>query len=192
MPSCVVICTVILMNSSDRKEPEGCQNEIDSSEQNNFDTGEIVINSVVTKLSICLGVHHGIGDTNQSIAKRSELIEQVMRMTDDDRLVIPFLDASAGSTEILSATGRLLASPPSPFPLGSPLALWVEPSAKLKLHWRSLLQTCERSMWDELVFYRSIMKDVSCETVNEFCCPYEELEHLRLTASNSLYDNREN
>ena len=192
MPSSVVICTVILMASCDREEPEGCQNDIGCSEQRISESEVYLVKSVVTNLSICKGVHHGAGNSDLPIAKRSELIEQVMRMTDDDRIVIPFLDATAGSTEILSATGRLLASPPSPFPLGSPLAVWVEPSTTLKLQWRSLLPTRERSMWDDLVFYRSIMGDMSCEAENEFCCPYEELEHLRLIVSNGLYDNREN
>lgn len=129
------------------------------------------------------GVHHGSGSELEPKVSRAELIEQVMRMSNDDRLVIPFLDAVAGSTEILTATGRLLASPPSPFPLGTPLAVWVEPETRCEKMWRTLLPTRERSLWVDLEFLRAIVGDNSGSQEVRFCCPYEELEHLRLAAN---------
>jgi hypothetical protein len=180
------------MTSHEGKDPECCPINIESSAQTNSEIELNVIEHVMTSESIRQGIHHGAGNADQPSAKRSDLIEQVMRMTNDDRIVIPFLDAVARSTEILSATGRLLASPPSPFPLGTPLAVWVEPSTGFETHWRSLLPTRERSMWNDLEFYRSIVGAAVCETGKDFCCPYEELEHLRLTASNGLYNHGEN
>jgi len=129
------------------------------------------------------GVHHGSTIELEPTVTRAELIEQVMRMSDDDRLVIPFLDVIAGSTEILTATGRLLASPPSPFPLGTPLAVWVEPETRCEPLWRGLLPQRERSLWGDLEFLRAIVGiDTGGDDIS-FCCPYEELEHLRLASS---------
>ena len=129
------------------------------------------------------GVHHGSTSELEPTVTRAELIEQVMRMSDDDRLVIPFLDVVAGSTEILTATGRLLASPPSPFLLGTPLAVWVEPGTRCEPLWRGLLPQRERSLWADLEFLRAIVGiDAGGHDIG-FCCPYEELEHLRLASS---------
>lgn len=141
------------------------------------------------------GVHHGSTASNSCNVARNLLVEQVMRMTDDDRILLPFLDAPAASVEILAATGRLLASPPTPFPLGTPLSVWVAAEAADAVGnshgeditgWRSRLPVRERTLWDDLEFLRLIVGALHTERPTQFCCPYEELEHLRLTTSSGM------
>ena len=180
MPLGIVTRTVNLMSSQERIEPEVNPKDISCSEQ-------ILVNNNVKKdadkvksQKIFQGIHHGDTFIDQPYIKRSDLIEQVMRMTNDDRIVILFLDAAAGSTEILSATGRLLASPPSPFLLGSPLAVWVEPSTRFDENWRSNIPDRDQSLWKDLEFYRALLGNTDKESAEVFCCPYEEIENLRL------------
>lgn len=133
------------------------------------------------------GIHHGLVQGESTSVSRQELIEQVMRMTNDDRLLLPFLDAPAGSEQLLSATGRLLAAPPTPFPLSTPLAAWVGAESTCTSEWRSLIPQGDRSLWEDLEFLRSVVGSLG-DSTSSFCCPYEELEHLRLAASSGFND----
>jgi hypothetical protein len=104
-------------------------------------------------------------------------------MTDDDRVLIPFLDVDVASTSLLTAAGRLLANPPKLFPLGTPLAVWIDPDERCEPHWRETLPTPEKSLWGDLVFLRTIVGSLRADpSTRVWCCPYEELESLRLAS----------
>lgn len=123
------------------------------------------------------GLRH---DPKKGFPSRSVLLEQVMRMTDDDRYLVPFLTAEPGSAEIMVATGRLLAVAKKAFPLRTPLAVWVTTdrveTADYDLKWRSDLEPNPESLWAELSFLREL---AGVHRGGEWCCPYRELEALR-------------
>jgi hypothetical protein len=120
------------------------------------------------------------GTTSAGLPQRREVIEQVMRMTDDDLLLLPYLSIEPASGGLLAATGRLLAAVGQPFPLRTPLACWVSNEDRTRVvdHWRELIPTGSITLWSELVFLRQFLGGTSSVD----CCPYGELESLRLTA----------
>lgn len=130
-----------------------------------------------------LGVHHSGEDSCSKVqpdASRSELVEQVMRMTEDDLILLPFLTAQPGSAQLLSSFGRLLGNSPRPYPLGTPLAAWTSPGSNCSDSWRDSCGYLERSLWADLVFLRSLVANHPLvKRTALWCCPYEELETLR-------------
>lgn len=133
----------------------------------------------------------GVAESNPSshrsccahvLASRSELVEHVMRMTTDDRLVLPFLDACAGSPLFMSAVGRLLADAAAPFPIDTPLGAWAKPGSPLDAGWRDIQPRYEYSLWSDLEFFRTLLATTEVpEKVDPLTWlnPYEELEALR-------------
>lgn len=128
--------------------------------------------------------------SNREDNSRANLIEQVMRMTDDDRILFPFLHALPGSDTLLSAVGRLLADPPKAFPLNSPIALWSHPGLEVSTdNWRSFyegnskIENDYKTLWGELQFLRVYLKNSKLIEFEIWCCQYEELEYLRVKSN---------
>ncbi len=146
-------------------------------------------------------VHDGTPQPNLGSADvsvpRAALVEQVMRMTGEDFLILPFLTAQSNSVELWAATGRLLNSYEAPFPLSSPLAAWLGLDVQMSTSWREDNITVDGSLWGELDLMRRLatMSDTlqsdtlqsdtlqsdthQADTDTTDCCPYRELERHR-------------
>lgn len=122
---------------------------------------------------------HRHDDRTAGLPARAELVEQVMRMTDDDRLVLPYLHVAPGSEALRAATGRLLAVTEQRIRLGTPLACWSGASGKLVTSWRSEVENAFQCLWEELLFLREF---VESPVEDGWCCPYRELELRRIEA----------
>ena len=135
--------------------------------------------------------HDAIPQPNHGSAEvsvpRAALVEQVMRMTGEDFLILPFLTAESNSVELWAATGRLLNSYEAPFPLSSPLAAWLGLDVRMSTSWREDSITVDGSLWGELDLMRRLAttsdttptETHKTDTDPTDCCPYRELERRR-------------
>jgi hypothetical protein len=103
---------------------------------------------------------------------RAAALEQAMRATGDDGLVVPLLHARPGSSEAHVALGRLLGVAPVRLFPGSPLLSLVA-GTPVDEDWRSSCLPAECSLWGHLELLRGLYG--AAQTDN----PYEELEALR-------------
>ena len=103
---------------------------------------------------------------------RSAALEQAMRATGDDGLVVPFLHAEPGSPEAHVALGRLLGVAPARLFPGSPLLSLVA-GTPIAEDWRNGCSPTECSLWGHLELLRGLYGSVFLNN------PYEELEALR-------------
>jgi hypothetical protein len=115
------------------------------------------------------------------------VIEQVMRLTDDETLLLPWLDAPAGSRSALVALGRLRFGAPFVLDPDSPLAWWAAgetaPATSNDLSWVERLPVPTASMWAELELLEQLAG--RCHTDGQ-CGPYQRLMHARRTVSEQL------
>lgn len=86
---------------------------------------------------------------------RGEAIEQVMRLTGDDLLVLPFLTAAAGSSAAAAALGRLLAAAPVKLVDRCPLVAFTT-GRRVDPRWRDWYPAREESLWSMLMFYQDL------------------------------------
>jgi hypothetical protein len=113
------------------------------------------------------------------LCPRSLVVEQVMRRTGDESLVLAFSASVAESPAFLVAIGRLLTASPGPLPAGSPLLTWAS-KMPLDPNWRDRCPVTARSVWGELVFLRSLLAaDPAGDDSVECDDPLAELERLR-------------
>lgn len=93
---------------------------------------------------------------------RCEMIEHVMRLTDDDLLASPFLHSAPQSQDYLTHLGRLLASSRHAVAPDSPLHRYASnPEQAPDLTWRAQVPTGERSLWSELELLRQLHGEVN-------------------------------
>ena len=87
------------------------------------------------------------------------MLEQVMRVTSDDLLAIPFASCRPASPEFFTAIGRLLSDTPGPIPPGSPLHRWSQPvPCSPAATWRDGCPPSQMSLWGELTALRVICR----------------------------------
>lgn len=91
----------------------------------------------------------------QQTCPRAMLLEQVMRRTDDETLLLAFVDVAPLSGAYLAALGRLLAASPGPIRAGTPLQVWAG-SGTLQRHWRETCPPVRSSIWGELLTLRAL------------------------------------
>src|SRR4051794_19212539 len=91
-----------------------------------------------------------------------EVLEQVMRVTDDDALVLPFLDAEPGSRNARAALGRLLCAERPTLVTGSPVMSLVT-GEHLDPQWRTAHPVREDSLWANLQFLTSVYGPADAE-----------------------------
>ena len=141
---------------------------------------------------VCDGTPQATHDSADVSVPRAVLVEQVMRMTGEDFLILPFLTAQSNSVELWAATGRLLNCYEAPFPLSSPLAAWLGLDVQMSRTWREDTITVDGSLWGELDLMRRLatMSDTNQSDTEQSdtdktdmdttdCCPYRELERHR-------------
>jgi hypothetical protein len=102
-----------------------------------------------------------------------DMIEQAMRASSDDLLVIPFLNTIPGSPEFLIALGHLLAASHTMLPNGSPLLAWYT-STQVDANWRDNCPCVPASVWGELIIRERLYKSNDTTT-----CPMQRLLELR-------------
>jgi hypothetical protein len=103
---------------------------------------------------------------------RAEVVEQVMRVTDDDVLLLPFLDAVPGSRAAHAALGRLLSGCTLRLVVGCPLMAFVGGTVR-DPQWRRAYPPAPDSLWAKLEFLATIYGPAGGTH------PYEALELLR-------------
>ena len=91
----------------------------------------------------------------QQTCPRALLLEQVMRRTDDETLLLVFVDVAPLSDAYLVALGRLLAANPGPIRAGTPLQVWAG-SGTLQRRWRDACPPVRSSIWGELLTLRAL------------------------------------
>lgn len=106
-------------------------------------------------------------------ATRAELLEHVMRLTDDDLIASPFLAVEPGSTSYLAHLGRLLSHGGRLSP-DTPLHRYAQADPGTPdLAWRDTVTPVPRSLWSELEMLRTLMPPVNASD------PLTELHLLR-------------
>lgn len=119
---------------------------------------------------------------------RDDMVEQVMRATDDESLLWPFLDAPAASRAAHAALGRLLSAVPVRLVAGCPLLAWLTGTA-LDPHWRDYCPPASRSLWADLEFLRLLFADAAAAGAVDGLPAgdaYAELEAFRAFADAEL------
>lgn len=114
-----------------------------------------------------------------SSSLRAEMLEQVMRVTADDALVVPFLDAAPRSREAHAALGRLISDAHVRLMLGCPLMAFVS-GTHLDPEWRRSYPASPDSLWGSFEFLSTMYGPPSSED------PYSGLEALRSMADEDL------
>lgn len=108
---------------------------------------------------------------------RDEVLEQVMRATNDDLLAAAFRDPLPGSREFLVNLGKLLSSTSGTVPTRSPLHQWGYPHpGRPDVDWRTHCPQSEGSLWGELLLLRALHGEVPSTD------PLAELDALRKAA----------
>jgi hypothetical protein len=113
----------------------------------------------------------------QETCPRSLLLEHVMRRTDDESLLLAFVDVEPLSEAFLVALGRLLAASPGPIKAGTPLQVWAG-SGTLQRRWRDVCAPVPVSIWGELVTLRALFGDAATEQ-SPGLDPLGELQEFR-------------
>lgn len=111
---------------------------------------------------------------------RASVVEQLMRVTSDDAIILPFLSASPGTREAHVALGRLLSATPVRLVVGSPLMAFVS-GCDLDVNWRLTFPAESDSLWSSYEFLNSLYGPVVPAAT-----PYEDLEFLRSLAGDDL------
>lgn len=114
---------------------------------------------------------------------RSEMLEQVMRLTGDELAVLRFVDAAPGSFPAKVALGRLLSEPGIRLVSGCPLFAYLT-DAELDPSWRASYPTSASSLWSELEFLAGLLGDAP--TLDHERDPYALLCELRDRAAAEL------
>jgi len=113
---------------------------------------------------------------------RDAVIEQVMRITNDDTLVMPFLYALPGTRAAHSAIGRLLGQSPCALPFGCPLLAYVN-QGPMVVSWRDFCHPAATSLWAD----RMMLIEMYGPPPPELS-PYQGLEWLREQEEADLCD----
>src|SRR5687768_1526308 len=104
---------------------------------------------------------------------RDQVLEQVMRVTDDETLVVPFLGVQPRSRRAHTALGRLLSFAPVALVVGSPVMALVGGDA-LDPQWRTACPVASASLWSTFEFLVTMYGPA-----DEGQDPYQALEQLR-------------
>ena len=106
--------------------------------------------------------------TNVETSLRNDVLEHVMRCTDDDLVVLPFLTAEPGSPEAFEAVGRLVTATPTPLQPGTPLAVFCN-GGTVDPHWRANVTDTARSLWGAL----AVLDALNGNDPGDGSCHYE-------------------
>jgi hypothetical protein len=111
------------------------------------------------------------------------VVEQVMRATDDELLVVPFQSCQPGSQAFFTAVGRLLCTHPGSVPPGSPVHRWSasQPAAAAST-WQEACPPQQMSLWGELVMLRQLTSATPASQ-QAAADPLTELARLRRCVS---------
>lgn len=112
---------------------------------------------------------------------RAQVVEQVMRMSGDELMVLTFVEAAPQSRAAKVALGRLLASPGARLSLGSPLMAFVT-GADVDSSWRSECPSPSGSLWEEL----GLLCSLHGTSPQDYPCPYDGLLELRSASQGAL------
>lgn len=128
-------------------------------------------------------LRHGVAAMKHTLSTdtlRGAVVEQVMRVTGDDALVLPFLVAPPGSRAAHAALGRLLSEAAVRLVVGCPLMAFVSGTG-LDPSWRTSCPPASDSLWSSLEFLEQMYGPAP-----ELPDPYEALEELRARAESDL------
>lgn len=103
---------------------------------------------------------------------KSSVIEQVMRLADDELSVLPFIDAEPRTARAFEALGRLIGDVTLALRSGTPLVVFCH-GGQLTDTWRAQVDTATNSLWGNLEMLRSLYGAGDAED------PYTELCQLR-------------
>lgn len=115
-------------------------------------------------------------------ALRAELLEQLMRVCDDESLLYAFGDVAPGSRAAHTELGRLMLSVAVPLVPGSPLLAFLS-GTPLDPHWRDSYPAAPESLWAHLEFLRMMYGTELAVTPED---PLSELSELALAADTDL------
>jgi hypothetical protein len=101
------------------------------------------------------------------------VVEQVMRLTDDDGLVLSWMTAFGRPRAAEAALGRLLCSVPYRLSLSSPIGAYLA-GGEVDPDWRAALPGVESSLWSELGLLEALYGPCCSE-----CVGYARLAHAR-------------
>lgn len=129
-----------------------------------------------------------VGPSQDLAALRCLVVEQVMRLTDNDAVVHRWLRAGPRSVEARVALGRLLADAPFCLEPDSPVALWTGPvrlggGMQLADGWRDQLPDRAGTLWHELCRLEAAHPHRCPDPVCR-CSPYVRLAAAREAAEN--------
>lgn len=102
-----------------------------------------------------------------------DVLEQVMRATDDLLDVLTVDQARRGAVSVHATVGRLLDRGVGPFEPGFPLYAWAT-GAPVDPSWRSRCEPAPQSLWAALELYRI----VAGRPDDVFADPFEEWKEL--------------
>lgn len=105
-------------------------------------------------------------------------VEQLMRSTDDEVVVLGVLAAAADRHRLLAAVGRVLPEVPSALAAGMPVRCLLD-AATPDPQWRSRLPVVATSLWAEL----TLREQMSAPDPDLPCEPFDRLMALRLADS---------
>lgn len=109
-------------------------------------------------------------------------LEHVMRCTDDELAVLPFLTAQQGSPEAFEAVGRLVTLTPTPLGPATPLAVLCN-GGTVDSQWREQVGDTPRSLWSSLALLEALHGEEVVPAADEQSNPYER--YLALAAHTS-------
>lgn len=115
----------------------------------------------------------------QAAATRQDVLEQVMRLTEDDLVMLSFLTVEPGTAAAAAALGRLLSTTPVRLVDGCPLVSFTT-GRPVDARWRDWYPCRDGSLWALLVFYRQMYGHAPAADV------LAELEDLRVRAASDL------
>lgn len=102
----------------------------------------------------------------------AEVVEQVMRIVDDEILVLPFLVVRAGTPDAERSVGRLATATSVRLHGGSPLVALIR-GTKVDPRWRADYPAGGGCLWATLTFLSSLYGPQEADD------PYSALEQLR-------------
>lgn len=108
-----------------------------------------------------------------SAAIRTEMLEHVMRVVDDDLPLLPFLGAEPGEPGAYEALGRLLGDVSLTLQSGTPLVVFCC-GGELSDDWRERVAVAPNSLWGNLEMLETLYG-----RAGDTCDPYEALCALR-------------
>jgi hypothetical protein len=91
-------------------------------------------------------------ETSGEATRHQDVIEQAMRLTGNDTLVVSLLDCTPGSTQARAAAGRLLSETGARLVANSPLAVFISGDGDIADTWRAQLPERDNTLWAQYEF----------------------------------------